>query len=248
MRASIDKLKADFWDVAAICNNHFLSLHTSSVCRLVSCVKNQAIPKTLWVVLAAELIKLYKIRYMKIVSRKCSFSCWNDCVGQSYADWISRLCFLFSLRYSVVDHAHGAVSQDHGSADYNSWTEQHLGECLLIQLKLLLEEPLQERLPLPPRLEPACLFMKFVFPTLCQNPSVSVLLCTSSPTASQSESKSRFYKISAKCEQACSAWKKSNCVNKVLSLGLWYCSDRRTDLGEYYADTIKALLASVLAA
>lgn len=180
--------------------------------------------------------------------RKCSFSCWNDCVGHSYADRVSRICFLFSLRYSVMDHAHdGAVTQDHGSADSNSWTDLHFGECLLIQLKVILEGPLQGKLSLLPRLEPACLFMKFVFPALCQNPSVSVLLCIS-PIASQSQSKPRFCKISAKCEQAGSAWEKCNFVNKVLSLGLKYCSGRRTDLGEYYANTIKALLASVLAA
>lgn len=38
-----------------------------------------------------------------------------------------------------MDPAHaGAVTQDHGSADYNNWTEQHFGECLLIKLKVLL--------------------------------------------------------------------------------------------------------------
>lgn len=56
----------------------------------------------------------------------------------------------------------GVVTQDHG---YNSWIEQQFGKCLLIQLKVLLEGPLQQGLSLPPRLQLASLFVKFVFPT-----------------------------------------------------------------------------------
>lgn len=209
--------------VAAICINNFLSLHTSSVYRLASCMKHRAVPKTLWVLLAEELIKLYNIRYLKIVSRKCSFSFWMV---------VSRLCFLFSLRYSVMDHAQaGAVTLDYGSADCKSWTEQNFGECPLIQLKVLLEGPLQQTL-LTNQTATNLLLYEICF----SNPvPKSTSVCASLhffPTAIQSQSKPRFYKISAKCEQSGSAWEKCSCVNKVLSLSLLYCADRRTDLRE----------------
>jgi len=94
-----------------------------------------------------------------------------------------------------MDHAYaGVVTQDCGSTGYKNWTEQQFGECLLIQLKVLLEGPSQQRLSLSPRLQMACLFLKFVFLTYLPYAkgfsTVHVCLCYPALVLSDTKTKS----------------------------------------------------------